>query len=170
MTTALNMRVSSRYGTHLPVLMAAVARTAGSVLELGIGAFSTPYLHWACAFAHRPLLSVESAGPYAEWAKWYSRGLHFVLPVDNFDAAPIEAKFWDVALVDHSPSERRVTEIARLAQCCRFVVIHDSNGRYEKDYHYSTIYPLFKHQYTFTGLEPSTTVLSNFEQFGALEL
>lgn len=170
MTTALNMRVSSRYGTHLPVLMAAVARTKGAVLELGVGAFSTPYLHWACAFAQRPLLSVETAGPYAEWAKWYAGGLHSVLPVSSFDEAPIERRWWDVALVDHSPSERRVVEIRRLALCCKFVIIHDANGRYEQAYHYSTVYPLFKHKYDFNGLEPGTTVLSNYAEFGALEL
>lgn len=164
------MRVSTRYGTHLPVLMAAVERTAGAVLELGVGAFSTPYLHWACAFARRPLLSVESAGPYAEWAKSYNSDLHAVLAVNNFDAAPIESRFWDVALVDHSPSERRVVEIARLADRCRLVVIHDSNGRYEQHYHYSTIYPLFRYKYDFNGLEPGTTVLSNFVEFGGLDL
>jgi hypothetical protein len=167
--TALNMRVSTRYGSHLPVLMAAIHRTRGAVLELGVGAFSTPYLHWACAMAQRPLLSVESFAPYATWAKDYSRGLHVVMSVESFDAAPIEARSWDVALVDHSPSARRVVDIRRLADCCRFVILHDSNGRYEKDYGYASVYPLFKYKYDFTGLEPSTTVLSNFSPFAPVE-
>lgn len=170
MNVALRMRVSSRYGTHLPVLMAALERTSGAVLELGVGAFSTPYLHWACAFARRPLLSVESVGDYAEWAKWYAGGLHEVLAVDSFDTAPLEARFWDVALVDHSPSERRAVDVRRLANNCRFVILHDSNGRFESSYHYSTVYPLFKYKRDYGELYPAVTVLSNYADFGELGL
>jgi hypothetical protein len=170
MKVALRMRVSSRYGTHLPVLMAALARTTGAVLELGVGAFSTPYLHWACAFARRPLLSVESAGPYAEWAQWYAGGRHEVLAVDSFDAAPLEAREWSVALIDHSPSERRVVDVRRLAERCRFVILHDSNGRFESHYHYSTVYPLFKYKRDYGALYPAVTVVRNFEDLGELGL
>jgi len=41
-------------GTHLPALLACVSRTAGGVIELGVGHFSTPILHAVCEAAGRP--------------------------------------------------------------------------------------------------------------------
>ena len=78
----------------------------------------------------------------------------------NWDKAKIE-KAWDVALIDHAPPERRIKEIKRLANLVKYIVIHDSNGRYDRSYHYSRIYPLFKYQVDFNHAHPSTTVLSN---------
>jgi hypothetical protein len=77
--------------------------------------------------------------------------------------APIEQP-WDVVLVDHSPDFQRVFEIRRLAQLAKYLVIHDANGRDEKHYHYSEIFPLFRYRYDFTALEPHTVVLSNFKR------
>jgi hypothetical protein len=72
------------------------------------------------------------------------------------------SKPWDVVLVDHSPSGRRVKEITLLANLAKYIIIHDADEIKDKEYHYSTIYPLFKSRYNFTEVEPATTVLSNF--------
>lgn len=159
---ALKMRVSTRYGTHLPALLECVRRTTGPILELGVGAFSTPVLDALCQMSGRLLVSCETDGDYGAWAQAYARPNHPVLRLDSWDAAPIEARQWSVALVDHSPDTRRVVEVERLAQRCECVVLHDSNGRYEHHYHYSTIYPLFRWRWDDTHAEPSTTVLSNY--------
>jgi hypothetical protein len=90
----------------------------------------------------------------------YNGVFHLIRYVSNWDDAQVERP-WDVAFVDHSPSERRITEIKRLANLAKYIVIHDSNGRYNKFYHYDTIFPLFKYQLNFDDVEPSTTVLSN---------
>jgi hypothetical protein len=153
---------SLRYASHLPVLMQAVRRTSGDVLELGMGIFSTPVLHWMCVGDERRLVSYDNDPWAVKWAKGYKyeRDGHEIHYVKSWDEAEIEEE-WDVVLVDHSPSERRVVEIRRLADLAKHIVIHDSNGRYRRYYHYDTIFHLFKSQLNFDYVEPSTTVLSN---------
>jgi hypothetical protein len=73
-----------------------------------------------------------------------------------------------VALVDHSPSERRVEEIKKLAGLAKYIVVHDADPWHERQYHFSTIYPLFKYVYVFEGAEPYTAVLSNFVKYSVL--
>ena len=159
------MWVSMKYSTHLPVLMKVMNNTSGDVLELGPGVFSTPVLHWMCESQRRNLLTVEND---AKWS-WFCRQffeskLHKHLLVRNWnDAKEAIDKEWDVVLVDHSPSERRVVEIALLANKAKYLVLHDADpGKDVTDYHYSTIYPLFKHKYLFTEADHNVALLSNF--------
>ncbi|MCX7928834.1 MAG: hypothetical protein N2558_04090 [Patescibacteria group bacterium] len=162
------MNVSIRYSTFLPVLMKAMEMTSEDVLELGVGVFSTPYLHWTCKLQKRNLLSIENNEMWFNFARKYyqsKRGTpyrHRFIFASNWDE--IEnyiLKPWDVVLVDHSPSGRRVEEIRKLKDFGKYIIIHDSDAYQERNYHYSTIYPLFKYRYDFTNVEPATTVLSN---------
>lgn len=154
------MMFSIRYGTHLPVLLRVLELTVGPVLELGAGIFSTPVLHWICTRDKRQLVSMDNDPRFYRWAGKFANEYHRLELVENWDQADIEYP-WDVVLIDHSPSERRIVEIKRLANYARYLIIHDSNGRYNWSYHYDTIYPLFTSMYTFDKVEPSTTVLSN---------
>lgn len=158
------VRLSSRYATHLPVLIQAIYRTRlswGKVLELGVGGWSTPVVNHLCAQQGRKAVSIDNSPEFYEWAKRYQSANHDVLFVDNWDDAPIDNTEWDVALVDHSQSERRVEEIKRLSQIAKYIVVHDSNGRYSRHYHYDTVFPMFKHILNYAAVEPSTTILSN---------
>src|SRR5680860_66467 len=47
------------YQSHLGPLGLGMGITDGDVLEIGVGAFSTPYLHWNCN-GLRDLLSVDT--------------------------------------------------------------------------------------------------------------
>jgi hypothetical protein len=67
-----------------------------------------------------------------------------------------------VALVDHSPSERRKVDIKRLTKFAKYIVVHDANGRKDKQYGYSKIYPLFKYKKIWSKDGTHTVVLSNF--------
>lgn len=159
------MKLSPRYGTHLPALLQALARTSGPVLELGMGAYSTPILHAVCELEGRELVSIDNDSRIWLWGVPFSSDRHLLVHTNNWDRAPID-RDWDVVLVDHSPGERRVVEIRRLANRARYLIVHDTNRRYEKEYHYSTIWPLFQYRLDFanSGLSvPSTTILSNFE-------
>jgi hypothetical protein len=144
--------------------MEAMKRTDGDVLELGPGVFSTPVLHWLCKEQDRFLLTIE-IDPKWSWfcRQYYDTPKHQHLQVPDWNQAKWAiSKPWDVVLVDHSPSERRVEEIKLLKDLAKYIVIHDADERKDKEYHYSTIYPLFKYRYNFTEVEPATTVLSNF--------
>jgi len=144
--------------------MEAMRITTGDVLELGPGVFSTPYLHWVCEKEKRNLLSIEDNYNWHYFCrKYYRTAYHKHLHVLTWDDADTAIKKeWGLAFVDHSPSERRVVEIAKLANLAQLIVIHDSNVVQDGNYHYSTIYPLFKYKFDFTKVEPATTALSNF--------
>ena len=158
------MWVSIRYSTHLPVLMEVMNRTDGDVLELGPGVFSTPVLHWMCETRGRNLLTIES-DPKWSWfcRQFFDTEHHKHLWVKSWDDAENSInKKWDVVLVDHSPSGRRVEEIRKLANLAKYIVIHDSDERKDREYHYSTIYPLFKYRYDFKDADHNSVLLSNF--------
>jgi len=144
----------------MPLLMAAVSRTDGDVVELGTGAFSTPVLHWMC-YPDRKLVSYESNEDYYKAIKSFKSSEHEIHLVKDWNKIRIQTN-WGVAFVDHAPAERRKVEISRLANYARFVVIHDSEEANDDQYHYSDIYPSFKFRYD-DDLRPRTTVLSNFE-------
>ena len=153
-----------RYSTFLPMLLEAMSRTKGDVLELGAGVFSTPLLHWLCEKQHRQLLTIENDPGWYKFVKRYLRSdYHRILQVGNWDDADKYIdKQWDVVLIDHSPSERRIEEIRKLANKAKYLVVHDSEAWKEKNYHYSKIYDLFKYRYNFDQADHQTAVLSNF--------
>jgi len=158
------MWVSIKYSTHLPVLMEVMNRTDGDVLELGPGVFSTPVLHWMCETRGRNLLTIES-DPKWSWfcSQFFATEHHKHICVKSWDDAEKSIdKKWDVVLVDHSPSGRRVEEIRKLANLAKYIVIHDSDERKDREYHYSTIYPLFKYRYDFKDADHNSVLLSNF--------
>ena len=162
------MTLSGNYGTHLAPLITAVSKTTGDILEMGIGIFSTPYLHYQSLLSKRHLTSYDNDQGWVD--KFATSGIcghryqgahHDLIYVPNWDDAKIEQP-WDVALVDHSPSERRVVDIKRLANFAKYIIIHDSNPRKDREYHYSQIYPLFKYRTDWDKDANPATVLSNF--------
>jgi hypothetical protein len=134
-----------------------------------MGVFSTPYLHYACLLAGRKLVSYENDANYAKFFMDYGYGRfpldHDIRVVSDWDYADIDQR-WGVALIDHSPSERRIVDIRRLANKASYIIIHDSNGRHEQTYHYSEIYPLFKYRTIWDKDSRHATVLSNFVDLG----
>jgi hypothetical protein len=97
----------------------------------------------------------------------YSNELHELHHVSDWDKADI-LREWSVALVDHLPDYRRITEIRLLAHWATYIVVHDSDEKFDKTYHYSEIYPLFKYRKTFNLEIRRTDVLSNFVDLGNL--
>jgi hypothetical protein len=161
---ATNINVSMRYSTFLPMLLEAMERTRGDVLELGAGVFSTPILHWMCEKQKRNLLTIESDRKWYIFTRQYLRSpYHKFLYVANWDDADSSInKDWSVALIDHSPSGRRITEIKKLANLAKYLIVHDTDPWKEREFHYSQIYPLFKYKFDFNLVDHQTVVLSNF--------
>jgi hypothetical protein len=155
------MGTSVGYSSHLPVLMKVMNMTYGPVLELGTGMYSTPYLHWACYPTRRRLLSIDSQSKYLDLMERFRCDWHSLQLVNNWDDANI-AGHWDVVLVDHEPCGRRIQEIKRLANSALYIVVHDSELRRDKDYHYKEIYPLFEYKWDFKDVYPHTCILSNY--------
>ena len=160
----IKTNITMRYSTHLPVLLEVMKRTNGDVLELGPGIFSTPVLHWLCETQKRNLLTIEDNKVWFQFcSQCFQTEYHKHLQVDNWnDAKNSISKNWDVVLVDHSPQERRVEEIAILAPFAKYIVVHDADSKRDSNNHLSTIRPLFKYYWIFEGVTPQTAVYSNF--------
>lgn len=149
------------WGTHLPVLTKLMSITDGPVLEMGTGLYSTPFLHWACFPTKRKLVSYEGSERFFQRLVNCQNDYHDTILVPDWDKIDIE-RLWDVVLIDHEPTSRRRVDAKRVANYAKYVVLHDSDPRNEKHYHYSEVYPLYKYRFDYTDAVPNTTVLSNF--------
>ena len=148
-------------GTHLPVLVRAFQLSKGDVLELGTGFFSTNVLRWLCEMSGRTLYSYETGLSWYKIATRKPVPFQKVIKVENWDEAKIE-RHWGMAFVDHEQGKRRHIEVKRLANLADYVVIHDTNPEWDKEYRYSRIWSLFKYRYDFKRYFSWTTVVSNF--------
>ena len=169
--------ISGNYGTHLGPLIACINKSEGDILELGLGFFSTPYLHYVATVFKRNLLSLENDKGYLRTFKG-SQFMHFLYEneyhklelVDVYEDSPLIIKNWDVVLVDQTPDLSRKETVKKLANLAKYIVIHDSNddrhGR--RTYQYNEIYPLFKYKRVWTLDDRHATVLSNFVDLGDL--
>jgi hypothetical protein len=159
MRRKMGLRFNPKRGSHLPVLMKAVALTEGPILELGCGLYSTTPLHWACHVPKRKLVTYEGNPEFFDFLKAYETEWHEVHCIDDWDAIDISHP-WSVAFVDHAPDGRRWQEVKRLLHA-EYVVAHDSEGRNDRKYQFSKITPLFKYQFEYKGAFPHTSVWSN---------
>ena len=166
---ATRIHFSPRYGSHLVPLLLAVMRTTGDVLELGLGVSSTPVLHALCQIQGRRLVTIENNREWFSIGERYASDFHQVLYVPEWADAPIERP-WSVALVDHSPDERRRIELERLAPHADILIAHDANKRYWKQYGYDRVFPTFAHRVIYDRDDPATAILSNrvsLKEFGS---
>ncbi len=157
---------SVEYGSHLPALMKVINISDGPVLELGMGMFSTPYLHFAC-YPKRRLASYENDKEVYNWLNIFKSDYHEIHLVEDWDKIDLFGH-WSTVLVDHNPTSRRREEIKRLAQSADYIVVHDTNPRLDRKYKFSEIYPLFKFRKDFNREKPYTSILSIFKNLSSL--
>jgi hypothetical protein len=155
------MKVDTAYTTHLPVLMKVMDITNGPVLELGIGFYSTPVMHWKCYSAKRKMVSYESSEGWVKYFRHYCSDIHEINHIDDWTKLDV-AGMWDVVFIDQDPAEARGLTAKMVAQNAKYVVLHDSDPKRDVYYKYSEVYPLYKYRFDFTEVRPHTTLLSNF--------
>jgi hypothetical protein len=154
------VRGARTYSSHLPVLMEAVRRTTGAIVELGVGRFSTPVLHWMCSLEQRQLVSYDTSSVFLSEVEDFREPWHDVRLITSWDWAELEQP-WGLAFVDHAPGFRRKEDIRRLANWAEVIVVHDTCGRTDASYRFGEVWPLFKWQYQHP-VRPRTTAVSNF--------
>lgn len=150
-------------GSHIPILMKALSLTRGPVAELGSGFFSTPLLHWMCQPDKRRLVTFESHPEWFALARRFATPDHEVREVADWNTLDL-SESWGLVFIDHDngvEKKRRVQELARVIHA-EYVVIHDSEGRVERNYGYREAYHLFKYRFDYQNVVPNTSVLSNF--------
>ena len=157
------MKIRQGWSSHIPMLIKALELTEGDVLEMGVGMFSTPLLHWMCMVNNRNLYSYEHDNGWISIKRHFESDNHKIIMVDDWDKADIDRE-WGMAFIDHAPAERRHIDIERLADKAKLIVVHDTEEKNNKTYKYNKIYPLFKYRYDFKIKKPYTTILSNYIQ------
>lgn len=153
--------------SHFPVLLYAVQSTSGDVLELGTGLYSTPLLHYLCVPSGRCLVSVENDINWLMSLRMFECDLHRLIFTDDWNVPELE-KQWDVVFVDQFPAEQRRKAVERFASLAKYIVVHDTNGRQDRHYHLSEVWPSFKYVYHYGRFFPQTTIASNFQPIGAI--
>lgn len=157
---------SFRFGSHLPVLIHAVQKTKGPILELGCGLYSTIYLHWACYHKKRKLVTLEGNRRYFKNGQFkkLNKPWHILRVVEDWDKEDLKGR-WSVVLIDHAPGWRRPLEAKKLTNA-DYVIIHDTDPETAADYKYEEegMFDLFKYRFDYKPKDPhtpQTTVLSN---------
>lgn len=165
------------YGTHIPLLAAAIRLTedtCGPVLEMGSGDYSTPLLHELCR-GNRELLTADCDPTWITRYNdlfndtWHKKYLVKVtdnfLATGTFDQASSDAwdigilnRQWDVVFVDHRPGERRRVDLFKYANLARVVVVHDTE---EAGYNYTDAINAYRYKFHYDRWRPHTTILSN---------
>ncbi len=120
----------------LPALGYALAKSTGPVLEIGVGHFSTPFLHEYCEAARRNLISYETNH---EWGRsfygMFSKN-HTIVSPDSYDVVgelDINLYSGSVALIDNSPGgSGRSVPFRLLLPICAYVVVHDYHRENEE--------------------------------------
>lgn len=152
------MKPRKNYTTHISTLMVALQATTGTVIEVGGGQSSTPFLHWICKAQRRKLITYENHPAYYEYARSFKSPLHSIRKIEDWDDMKIEKA--GVVFIDHHPSERRSVDAIRFKDHADIVVIHDTERDDEK-YKVKEIWPHFKYRYDWTECRPWTTMVSN---------
>ena len=154
------MKLDKKYVSYLPAIVDAIRNTEGPVLELGCG-IGTFTMHWICLYEGKKLVSYENSERWYEFAEHCVTPHHEVHLINNWQDVPLE-QTWGAVLVDQAPAEDRNDTIRRLANWAQAIVIHDTQGRSRKHYHYEEIWSLFKYIRGYNLALPHSVVVSNF--------
>ena len=151
----------ANYSSHIPVLLYALGITEGPVLEMGVGFFSTPLIHWLCVPHGRKVMSMDNNKQFCDSLKPFAGPLHEIELVRDWEGTKIKQP-WGLAFVDHEPPKRRKIDVARLAEHARLIVLHDTSPEQNRVFEYDEVWPLFKYVYHHYSIFPGTSMLSNF--------
>jgi len=157
--------MNAEYVSHVPLLLAAMARSSGPVLELGAGLGSTPALHGACALARRRLVTLDSDPLWLAKFAGYGRDWHAMRLVRSFADLPEYGEPWGLVLVDHGEARLRGASIAALRHA-ELLVVHDTD--YPQLYGYEPVLSEFRYRYDWKRMYPQTTIVSDTLDVAAL--
>ncbi len=153
------------YASHQPILGMAIAMTEGPVLELGVGAGSTPFLHHVCARRGRHVLSLESD---RAWADRYALSFaladrHVFELVTAWERFDLPSERWGVVFVDHGCIGERSRHVRQALDVADLVVVHDTE---DPRYAFDPVLAQARHRFDYCPPQlPWTTVVSSRRKF-----
>jgi len=155
------MKYLFHWGSHIPILLRLLEHTTLDVLEIGMGIYSTPLLHWYCLEHNRKLVSVENNSNYFKMFEKERSALHKRYLVDDLLTVNLNRP-WDIAFIDSGPMGLERQQLAmKVANNAKFIALHDSEPICENYYHYKDIISAFNYSYNCERFIPNTLILSN---------
>lgn len=161
--------------THIPILAAVLARTEGPVLELGVGHYSTPIIHFACKSKNRHAVSIDTSRSWIDFfAKVYASANHLFMGTENrlisFDLSTrqiLTAMSWEVAFIDQQPEVDRKKCIEILRDRINYIIVHDAEPL-ATVYGWGNIFDTFPHKFYYDFYGNGTAVVSMTEDLSWL--
>jgi hypothetical protein len=156
--------LSKEYSTHMAILVKALDMSSGPVIEMGGGLFSTPLLHWLCAYHKRKLITYEDSPLFFNFERLFISRNHKIRLVKNWDEVVVDGRC-GVIFIDHDPYDgsdvfaRRKKDALRLVNNADLLVLHDSDHVGYKD---EEFWKQFKYVYNWDYAIPNTAIVSNF--------
>lgn len=148
------------WGSWMLPLTAALTVTQGAVLEVGIGDWSTPYLHRYCTATGRRLLSIDDDRAFVGQFVGMCNEKHEVRAVRYDDELPrLAEEKWAVVFLDQSPGHRRGADALLFADTAEFIVVHDYSGD-EQFVSFDPLITRWSYRRVFQG-SPTTLILSD---------
>jgi len=145
--------------THLIPLFLAIMNSSGCVVELGMGNWSTKYLHRLADHLKFNLISIENDRKWAGQFRRFVCDFHIIYTLDKWSELDRlkPSEHVGVVLVDQRPAAARNPSI-RLFADADILVVHDSEHPH---YNYDKTFGLFKYRTDYNLVTPTTTLLSN---------
>lgn len=156
------------YASYMSPLVACLAASDGPVLELGMGHWSSPFLHRYCLAAGRYLRSVDEDPAWIEPFKQYNLvSYHEVgFGIYDFVFEFYARQQWGVVFMDHSPGERRPADAVMFKSTAKFIIVHDYSGTDGDKPSMAALFEPVRKQWknaVVAEYSPSTLILSNSE-------
>jgi hypothetical protein len=163
------------YSTHNALLLKVLEVSEGDVLELGGGAFSTPLLHWYCKNKNRRLITYDDDENYYGFEHQFQSKLHSIKLVTSWDEVDA-VKHRGLVFIDHGGKKshdswrgsRRGIDVIRFKDSADYIVMHDTEPKFYKDYGYDAIWEQFKYRFDWKECRPWTSVVSNHKELSWL--
>lgn len=120
--------------SFMPALGYALGASFGPVLEIGVGHFSTPFLHAFCKASVRPLYSMEGNLDWGDSFRLKYKSNFHPFMVGPYDYATLAShNHFGVVFIDNSPGgEGRVAPFKALLGHSDYLVVHDYHRENEE--------------------------------------
>jgi len=124
-----------KWSSFMPALGYALGASVGPVVELGMGHFSSPFLHEYCKATNRELVSVEENAIWGDLFRSLGVGSHRV-EISRYSEVLGRLRAFQrlgVVFIDSSPGGEARAELFSLAMpISEFVVVHDYHRENEE--------------------------------------
>lgn len=157
--------------THQRLLVCGALQTQGTILELGVGWYSTPLLHEISKAQKRRLITIDNNPYWLNQFRNLQNPYHTFIDIGWWGEMQAEDHYGLVFVDNGQPIEREYC-IRKLINRADLFVMHDTEEHFA--YGYNRTLPMFKYAWTDKCQKIWTTIASNVinveEEFSLIQL